>query len=252
MDEKIFNNRIIRIDQPLEYFSDIDSETAEKLRENFKTELKTLHFVEIGDISALQNFMSQNTFTIYLGYSKTKFGSERAFAQRALTLASNAAIKGGADCISVYSIIFRYQSLIEATEDTQKLLELSEEILSTFCRLVGWEVYKKSQTPVLLPVLRYIHSNLNKKITLFQLAEKMNMNANYLSRLFKSEMKENFSDYVNRVKIDQAKNLMATTEMSLLQISNHLAFSSQSYFNNVFKNITGTTPKDYLMTVKNL
>jgi YesN/AraC family two-component response regulator len=78
------------------------------------------------------------------------------------------------------------------------------------------------------------------------------MNANYLTQLFKKEIGENFSSYVLQVKIAHAKHIMETTDKTIAEISEYLAFSSQSHFNNVFKKITCTTPKQYMLKVKKI
>lgn len=250
--DKINSHKIINLDLPQEYFFDFDNETAEKLRKNFENEITAMNIIQSGDLKKLEKFMSSGDSDIILGYSNTKFGNERAFAERVLALSSIAAINGGVDCTVVYSIIFRFQSIIESETDSLMLIKLAYDILQEFCKVVAFQYYKKCQSPVLLPVLRYIHSNLNSKITIESVAEKLNTNANYLSQLFKKEIGEPFTDYALKTKIEFAKHLMQTTEKSISEISEYLAFSSQSHFANTFKKYECITPKQYLLSVKKL
>lgn len=233
-------------------FLDADEQTTRSLKETFNNEITVMRLIRSGDIKQLEEFMRNCESDIVLGYSKMRLGNERAFAQRVLTISSIAATDGGVDCTTVYALIFKYQNLIESSNDFKQLLSMSYYIMCDFCKTVSFQYYKKCKSPVLLPVLRYIHSNLNSKITVNRVAGKLNMNANYLSQLFKKEIDETFSGYVNRTKIAHAKHLMETTDKSIADISEYLAYSSPSHFNNAFKKITGTTPKQYLSEVKKI
>lgn len=250
--DKIYTHNIVRFDSPTEYTFDIDSETAEKLRKNFENEITAMNIIQSGDLSKLEEFLQKKDTDIILGYSNTELGNERAFAERTLALSSIAAINGGVDCTVVYSLIYEYQNVIESTHDSVQLIKLSYDILERFCKIVAFQYYKKCESPVLLPVLRYIHSNLTTKITVKDVAAKLNMNENYLSRLFKKELGETFSSYVVYTKITFAKHLMETTNKTVTEISEYLSFSSQSHFINAFKKVTGTTPKQYLLKVKRI
>lgn len=250
--DKISSHEILHFDETQDFTLDIDNATAEKLKSYFNNEITIMHIIESGDTKRLLEFMKNSNSDIVLGYSRTRLGNERAFAERVLSLGSIAAINGGVDCTVVYALIFKYQSIIESTTDPLELIKLSYDILQNFCNTVAFQSYKKCNSPVLLPVLRHIHSNLHTKITVEEVAKKLNINANYLSQLFKKEMGENFSSYILRVKITFAKHLMETTSKTISEISEYLAFSSQSHFIRVFKKETGVTPKYYLLKIKKI
>lgn len=83
-------------------------------------------------------------------------------------------------------------------------------------------------------------------VTLELAAGAIGLNPSYLSRLFKEETKSTFSEYLNRVRIDAARNLLESGQYSIKQISSQTGFSSYNYFFRVFKEITGVTPQVYL------
>jgi AraC-like DNA-binding protein len=58
------------------------------------------------------------------------------------------------------------------------------------------------------------------------------------------------NDYINRQKIEEAKNLLAFSDRSLSEISSYLCFSSQSYFQNLFKKYEGITPLQYRQSAR--
>ena len=93
--------------------------------------------------------------------------------------------------------------------------------------------------------IKRIIEKLPDKITLDDLAGDLHISAKYLSALFNKETGMSISDFMNNIKISEAKRLLAGTDMSYLEISNMLNFCSQSYFNNLFKKKEGMTPKEY-------
>lgn len=83
-------------------------------------------------------------------------------------------------------------------------------------------------------------------VTLELAAGSIGLNPSYLSRIFKEETKSTFSEYLNRVRIDAARNLLESGQYSLKQISSQAGFSSYNYFFRVFKEMTGVTPQTYM------
>lgn len=91
----------------------------------------------------------------------------------------------------------------------------------------------------------YIYGNLGADLSIKALAEEAKLNPTYLSRLFRSETGISLKRFVKEAKIDTAKNLLRYSDLSYLEISVSLGFSSQSAFIVVFKEITGMTPNVY-------
>ena len=91
----------------------------------------------------------------------------------------------------------------------------------------------------------YIYENPSANLSVKALAETMNLNATYLSRLFRKEVGISLKQFVKEARVDIAKNLLRYSNLSYLVISVSLGFSSQSSFIAVFKEITGVTPKVY-------
>lgn len=93
--------------------------------------------------------------------------------------------------------------------------------------------------------IEYIYSHIKERITIEDLAEHTQLSTSYLSRLFKEEIGISVSDYIREKKIEKAQNLLKFCDYSLIEISNYLAFSSQSHFIQIFKKLVGMTPKKY-------
>jgi two-component system, response regulator YesN len=91
----------------------------------------------------------------------------------------------------------------------------------------------------------YIERNYHKAITLEDIASEVNVSSQYLSRLFKAEMKENFIDYLTDIRIEKAKNLLATGALTIKEICYKIGYSDPNYFSRIFKKRVGIPPTEY-------
>ncbi len=93
--------------------------------------------------------------------------------------------------------------------------------------------------------ISYISEHYTADISLKTLADHVHLSANYLSNLFKKEVGQKFVDYINALRIEQAKKLLLTSSKRTLQISDETGFSDSAYFSKVFKKATGLSPAEY-------
>lgn len=94
-------------------------------------------------------------------------------------------------------------------------------------------------------VQNYILEHLADKISTEDIAQELQVNRTYLSRIFKKETGSTLVDYIHTLKMDEAKRLLITTDKSLIAIANSLSFSSQSQFQMIFKKVVGCTPTEF-------
>lgn len=98
---------------------------------------------------------------------------------------------------------------------------------------------------ILRPSIYYIQENYHKQITLNEMAALCNISTSYYSKLFKKVIGEHFSNYINKIRIQQAKQLLSSTDIPILNLSLDLGFEECSYFIKVFKKMEGMTPSAY-------
>jgi len=94
-------------------------------------------------------------------------------------------------------------------------------------------------------VIEYIHSNFDEELSLEQLSKIALMNKSYLSSIFSKFMHMKVFDYIELVRINNAKVLLKTTDLSILEIALESGFKSSSYFSRIFKRTMGITPGEY-------
>nr|WP_249316526.1 response regulator [Bacillus sp. FJAT-50079] len=91
----------------------------------------------------------------------------------------------------------------------------------------------------------YIHEYYKMNIKVHEVADVINITPNYLSSLFKQKTGVNFNEYVNQLRVDEAKILLVETPFKVSEISEQVGFQEYKYFVGVFKKLTGMTPTDY-------
>jgi len=91
----------------------------------------------------------------------------------------------------------------------------------------------------------YILENFTRKVSLKEISNVAGLSPPYFSTIFKEEMGENLSKYLNRLRVEKASRLLLDTEMSLSEIAACCCFEDQSWFSKIFKAYTGISPGKY-------
>ena len=94
-------------------------------------------------------------------------------------------------------------------------------------------------------VISYIQNHFTENIYLETLAETFHTSPSYLSRVIKKETSSTFSDYLNVLRINEAKKLLLNTRKPIKEIYETVGYNNRNTFIRIFKSITGTTPSDY-------
>ncbi|KKI89859.1 hypothetical protein WQ54_22190 [Bacillus sp. SA1-12] len=91
----------------------------------------------------------------------------------------------------------------------------------------------------------WILQNLGENITIKKIAEHVYMSPTYFSNFFKAQTGETILDYVTKCRLDKAKELLATTELKVYDISTKLGYQDTKYFSRLFKQWYGQSPSQY-------
>lgn len=91
----------------------------------------------------------------------------------------------------------------------------------------------------------YIKNNYTKNIILKDVARLHFINEKYLGYIFAKQMKISFNSYLNNIRLEHAKAMLLNTSESIIAVSLACGYQNVTYFNRVFKKITGKTPSDF-------
>ncbi len=96
--------------------------------------------------------------------------------------------------------------------------------------------------PLVQAAMRQVQRHYAEPLTVERIAAALKCHPDYLSRVFKQAAHVGLADYILRVRIDHARNLIGTGKLTLGEIAWQVGFQDQSHFNRVFKRLVGVTP----------
>ena len=97
----------------------------------------------------------------------------------------------------------------------------------------------------ILKAIAYIRENYANKIAQEDVANYLSITPEYLSTLFHREMNKTFSAFVNEFRVSHAKRLLKGSDLKIYEIAERVGFTDTKYFNRVFKDIEGVSPKEF-------
>lgn len=155
------------------------------------------------------------------------------------------------------SIAGTFPELISQIESENEYASLKFELLAKLLTINIVQVYTKIHTKIYTSpvidseqalyrrIINYIDHNLTKINHLSDIANDLNYNYVYLSRIFKNKFGKSIYAYFSDKKLDLAKQLIESSSLSITEIAAHLNYSSIFVFSRIFKNKFGISPNAY-------
>ena len=102
-----------------------------------------------------------------------------------------------------------------------------------------------SEPPLISRAKEFIAQHHAEDLSLGQVAKTVNTSTFYFCKLFKKHTGVHFTDYLSRIRIEKAKNLLLNPNLRISEIAYEIGFQSLTHFNRVFKKILGQSPTEY-------
>lgn len=119
------------------------------------------------------------------------------------------------------------------------MLLLSREVQHSF------QDFLNVRHPIVIRATRYIHENIDQKLSLDSIASDCNVSKRYLTKVFQENMHVTVNDYIHLTKMNHAMEEITKDNCDLSTLAYRLGYSSVQYFTTVFKKFTGVTPKKF-------
>jgi AraC-like DNA-binding protein len=129
-------------------------------------------------------------------------------------------------------------------ESVTKLLTIFAQHLAMLSNQVLVQ-QENAEPPVITRAKAYIQEHQAEDLRLGEVAKAVNTSSFYFCKMFKKVTGINFTDYLARVRIEKAKNLLLNPNLRISEIAYEVGFQSLTHFNRVFKKILGEAPTDY-------
>jgi two-component system response regulator YesN len=209
----------------------------------YESEKELLIKVKNGDIIGAKSILNDLLGHIFFASG----GNINIIKTRTLelcTLLSRASVEGGADFNKTFDLNSGFLTELNEIDTLEDLSYWIITILDKFTENV-FKFSDSKNAALIQKCITFINENYKNNVTLDIVANMVHLNSSYFSSIFKKEMGLSFSNYLNKVRIDQSMLLLKNTDYSILEVAHEVGFEDQSYFSKVFKNLTSMTPKEY-------
>lgn len=230
------------------FTGDPDIETLKELAvSNFTFQQFLMECVREGGIEKLKRLFQNipNSVLSLSGYGDDQLRRQKVLFLFGLPLAAHAAMEGGLEPEIAYAQVDSYIRELEGTVSLISVVALTRKMIYDFTRRVHNQRRTNLYSQTINECCNFINHNIGEKLLVTDVAAHTGYNSTYLARKFKKETGQSIPDYIHGAKIAEAKSLLKYSSLSLLEISERLAFSSQSHFTAIFGQVTGLTPSKF-------
>lgn len=219
------------------------------IKQMYDMEKQVRNIISTGDLKALHKLI--NSLNVQVDFSdrlpNNPLRVEKNMCIILNTLGRISAEKGGLPSFLLHNISEQLALKIEKLTSVEQVSKLRIDIITQYCSAVK-NYGIKNHSSRIVKTCEYIIEHLHHKLELSELAEHVNSNPSYLSRLFKKEMNRTISEYIRDKRIMEARWMLSHTEDSITDIALSLGFEDVNYFSKVFHKVMKISPTEYKKT----
>lgn len=210
-------------------------------------EKELLGRVRLGDRTGAREILNEILGEIFL-YNAGNLDVIKARVLELVVVLSRAAVEGGARLEKMLGLNYELLTGILSIATFDELCMTLKDILDNMLDNV-YESRNVKNAETLGTVLRFIRENYSRPITLDDAARSVFLSPFYLSHSLKDELGITFIEYLTRVRMEEAKKLLADKSLSMQAVAESVGYDDASYFSKVFKKNVGVTPNKYRTTL---
>ncbi|MBQ7574799.1 MAG: helix-turn-helix transcriptional regulator [Clostridia bacterium] len=152
----------------------------------------------------------------------------------------------------IFDDMFDYYDSSKLPDDIilySRILELIYNIHSDCRHIQAKKKKTNANTKLIDEAIKFIETNFNSELTLDTIAQHISLSPIHFHNKFKAVTGKTPHQFLNEIRLNRAKKLLVSTNMKLSQIAYECGFSSQAYFNYVFKKHMNMTPREYMKKI---
>ena len=221
----------------------------EILHGTWQIEKMMLSYIKEGDVPGIRRLFHTLTKqqTLNAGVvAETPLRQEKnIFIGLVALIGKTAAIEGGMDIEDAYRTVDVYTQECELASTVDEVYTLRYYMVMEFTERV-----RQCRLPQNLPAytasaIHYINEHIYGNVSLDEIAAHVGISRSSLTKHFRAELGQSIVEYVTSIKIKEAQRLLLFSNMTISEIAAQLNFSSQPYFQTIFKKNTGFTPLEF-------
>lgn len=200
-----------------------------------------------GDVNELYRYFRSKPINIldHMAFASTTLQHRKNLCYYSVAVFSEIAKQNGLPILECLKIVSSYYRTISDAQSIEIVDSATSRTAILFAQKVADLKIPQNTTKTLIDCLQFIRKNVYYPIRVTDVAEYANYSTVHLDRLFKKELGFTPSQYIMRVKLLEAKDLLKYSSKTIVEISNSLCFSSQSHFQRCFKKEFNKTPLHY-------
>ncbi|MDD3277496.1 MAG: response regulator [Lachnospiraceae bacterium] len=138
---------------------------------------------------------------------------------------------------NLISNLYYQENIEEAAKELSRLLQYA-------CQKVYGFTNDETQNQIIYKVKEYVNKNYSCRITLNEVAELVHLNKNYFCKIFKKITGESLVNYITRVRVEHATDLLIHTDKKIYEVAMEVGFLDYHHFCKTYKEYTNMTPSD--------
>lgn len=214
------------------------------IRERYKIENKLLHFVSQGNKKNALEMINNKMIATIDRFPEEPIRNLKNFSITVNTLLRKAVEENNIDPYLLDSISEHFAKKIEKSNKIDLINNIFEEMINEYCNLVN-EYKTKGYSKLVSDTINYIKLSFKYEISLSIIADELFVHPTHLSKKFKEETGKTVSEYINEIRVKEAKMMLKTTEFKIEDIAYYVGYNDKKYFSKVFKKIYNQSPSDY-------
>lgn len=233
----------------LDTYENTTEESLNRLEKRYHMENLFLEAVSQGNIEKCEKMLLSYSFNS--SYQKRNPNPIRDMKNYTIifnTLLRKSAEYGSVHPFYIDKISSDFALKIEALNTLEEGEILQRKMVETYCEIVNTHS-AKNYSPLIQKLITKIDADISSDLSLSAQAKELNVNASYLSNVFKKEIGTTLTDYVSKKRIEYAKKILASTNLQIQSIAQTCGILDLNYFTKLFKKYTGTTPTKYRESV---
>lgn len=137
-----------------------------------------------------------------------------------------------------------YLDIALSFSDYEDLRRWFQEKMVNICHTIC-DRKKEQSDSVVKKAKAYIQEHFSEDVSLDDVSREVNISPYYFSKIFKEESGENFIEYLTKIRMEKAKEMLANPEISIKEVSAMSGYADPNYFSRIFKKQTDMTPREY-------
>ncbi len=210
----------------------------------FAKENELIKAVSQGQAAQAEEIFNNITPFLQISEDNTMLRNLQNYALSLNTLFRKSAEANTINSSQITDLVFRFSHKIELCTSPEACYSLLREMIRKYALLI--KNHSMNQYSILVQqAIKYITMDLSADLSLHTMAERLNVNASYLSTHFKKVTGTSYTEYVNHKRIEHSLLLLNTTSLQIQTIAQYCGISDLNYFTKLFKKHVHMSPTAY-------